>query len=472
MDFYKNFERYENNLAFISENSQKYFYSDLISFRNEILKKIENRNLIFHLTSNCYDSIAGYLSFLNTNNVPLLVDISIEKEFLSNLLDNYKPKFIYIPKSKIDLIEEKNIIYENSKYYLIQTSYKIDYKLKKELGLLLSTSGSTGIPKFVKLTYDNINSNATSIAQYLNIKKEHKAISSMPTNYSFMLSIINSHILKGSSIILTEYTVFDKAFWKLLNEEKATTLSGVPYTFEMLKKLRFENIDLPYIKYITQAGGKLKDDLVNYYAKSSKEKNIKFIIMYGQTEASARMSYLPWEKLEDKIGSIGIAIPMGKFHIEDENGKEIEQSNIEGELVYTGPNVGLGYALNCYDLNKEDENKGSLKTGDIAKKDDDGFFYITGRKKRFLKLFGNRINIDHIEQILQKNGYSCTCVGIDDKLSIFSTEKYNSKQIIETISKLIKIHKTGFEYFHVTHIPRSESGKIRYQELYELKGTK
>ena len=191
----------------------------------------------------------------------------------------------------------------------------------------------------------------------------------------------------------------------------------------MLKKLKFEKISLPSLKYITQAGGKLSRGLLEYFSSLCDEKKMDFFVMYGQTEASPRMSYLPPNLLKKKNGSIGLPIPGGKFYLIDKKNQIIDEPYIEGELVYEGENVALGYARNCYELANGDSNNGVLKTGDLVKLDSDGYYYIVWRKKRFLKLFGNRVSLDQIEQKINEAGYNCACVGFDDRMKIFTTEK-------------------------------------------------
>ena len=223
---------------------------------------------------------------------------------------------------------------------------------------------------------------------------------------SFGISILNSHLVSGATILLTDKSIAQKEFWNFIKQEKATSLSGVPYTFEMLKRLRFFRMDLPSIKTITQAGGKLRADLVKEYIDGAIATNKQFIVMYGQTEATARMSYLPWEVASEKYASIGVAIPGGVFELQDENLKVITCCDVDGELVYRGANVSMGYAETQSDLTKGDENNGILYTGDIARRDADGYYYITGRMKRFVKVFGNRVNLDAIEQILKSSSFS------------------------------------------------------------------
>jgi acyl-coenzyme A synthetase/AMP-(fatty) acid ligase len=259
----------------------------------------------------------------------------------------------------------------------------------------------------------------------------------------------------------------EKRFWEFFRKERATTFGGVPYTYEILKKLHFEKTDLPDLRYITQAGGKLSKELAGEFIEICKKKNIKLIIMYGQTEATARMSYLPWEYAEEKAGSIGKAISGGRFWLEDENGEIIEVPETSGELIYQGENVTMGYAQNRFDLECDDENKGILHTGDMAKRDADGFYYITGRKKRFLKLFGNRINLDEVESLLKKEGIECACTGEDDQLRIFVTDEGDMQKTASFIIDNTGVNRNGFKVLLINKIPRNESGKILYSILNE-----
>jgi len=344
-----------------------------------------------------------------------------------------------------------------------------DHNLLPDLAVLLTTSGSTGSPKLVRQSYKNIVSNANSIADYLEIKEDDRAITTLPMYYTFGLSIIQSHLLKGACIIVTELTFMDKKFWNLLKDEKATTFGGVPYTYEMLKKLRFSRMDLPSLRYLTQAGGKLSKELSKEFSEICEKKGIKFIVMYGQVEATARMSYLPHEFAIEKAGSIGIAIPGGEFKLIDDNEVEIIEDSVPGELVYYGDNVTLGYAVDYHDLSKGDENNGVLHTGDIAMKQD-GFYYITGRKKRFLKIFGNRVNLEEVEGILKSSGYDCACGGIDDLLKIYITDESKLEEVRNFISAKMVLNPVAFKSIKIDKIPRNESGKVLYSKLEELYG--
>jgi acyl-coenzyme A synthetase/AMP-(fatty) acid ligase len=462
-NFFNDLNKFYNRIAVVTEQGDNIRYKTLITDGSKLMDGLETRHLMFLVCKNCLESVCVYIGALRKGVVPILINAGIDLDLYKNLLSLYKPSYIFSPKNWcIEGLEELAVY---GQYSLRKTGYTKDYEINDDLALLLTTSGSTGSPKLVRQSYTNLISNADSIAKYLEINEADRAIMTMPMSYTYGLSIINSHLLKGARVILNEYTIMNKEFWELLKEQEATTFGGVPYIYEMLKKLRFGKMSLPSLKYLTQAGGKLSKEMAEEFNEISSDKGIKFIIMYGQTEATARMSYLPWSEAKRKAGSMGIAIPGGEFFLIDENNEVIAKADTVGELVYKGENVTLGYAENCYDLIKGDENKGVLHTGDMAKRDEDGFYYIVGRKKRFLKLFGNRINLDEMEGLLKKKGYDCVCSGNDDKLKIYVTSNNDAKEIVSYISSTIGIHPSAFEVKFIEEIQRNESGKVMYSAL-------
>jgi long-chain acyl-CoA synthetase len=465
MIYFDNLEKYSDNTAIITDSSEHISYKVLLDVADNIGRHIRKRSLVFLVCKNRFESVAGYVGFMRTGAVTALIPGTIDNVFLENLIEAYKPKYIFLPTEISQLNFNNEIVYSYDSYTLLKTSYKTDYDIHEDLALLLTTSGSTGSPKFVRQSYKNNNSNAEAIAQYLEITSTDRPISTMPMSYTFMLSIINSHLLRGASIILTEATFMDKLFWETIKDQKATTFGGVPYIFEILKKLRFGQMSLPNLEYITQAGGKLSKELTAEFADICAQKGIRFYVMYGQTEATARMSYLPWDYARTKIGSIGIPILGGEFWLEDENGNVIEDYDTTGELIYKGENVTLGYAESCLDLCKDNENNGILRTGDMAKRDKDGFYYITGRKKRFLKIFGKRINLNEVEEHIKAEGHDCVCTGTDDNLKIYLTELDDKDLIRVLFVNRYGINQTGFTIEYIDEIPRNQSGKVQYSAL-------
>ena len=286
--------------------------------------------------------------------------------------------------------------------------------------------------------------------------------------YSFGMSVINSHLIKGATLLLTDKAVIQREFLNFLKEGKATSIAGVPYTYEMLRRLRFLKMDLPELKTMIQAGGKLNANIVKEYVEAAQASGKEFIVMYGQTEAAPRMSYLPFDKALEKYATIGIAIPGGKLSVRDVNDQEIITPDTDGELIYEGPNVCMGYAECIADLAKGDENNGVLHTGDVARFDSDGYFYITGRMKRFVKVWGNRCNLDATEQLVKAITTSCACVGVDDKITVFVTESGLEDKIKDYLVDKTGLNIRAFDVKVVSEIPTLPSGKLDYQTMQKM----
>lgn len=464
MAFWNTLERFGERTALITETGEHITYSALLARADEIAGAAGSRCLAFLMCRNCAGAAAGYLGFLRRGVVPVLLAENLDKSMLEGLLASYRPAYFYLPNEKAPDLPGVTA-WRGESYTLLRLPYEQDYKLPEELALLLTTSGSTGSPKLVRQSGRNIEANTRSIAEYLGILSEDRAITTLPMQYTYGLSILQSHLSVGAAVILTDKTLMDKEFWALLKEQKATTFGGVPYIYEMLKKLRFDRMNLPSLRYLTQAGGKLPKELAEEFIQTCKRKNMKFIVMYGQTEATARMAYLPWEHAESHAASIGIAIPGGEFWLADPEGAPILEPETTGELVYRGPNVTLGYAENRFDLCKPDENHGELRTGDMAKRDAKGFYYIVGRKKRFLKLFGSRVNLDEVEGLLNRAGIPCACAGVDDRLDVYITDGSLLGQAERFIKEHTAINPNGFQLHVIEEIPRNDSGKVLYSAL-------
>lgn len=458
---------FSSNTAIIDDSGITMSYEKVDFESKRIADAIGKRCLVFSLCENTAGSVLGYIAFINNGIVPVLLNAHLEKELLDNLLKNYCPEYLWVPEAKAAEFPEMEIILTSYGYCLLKTCYDKKYELNAQLCLLLTTSGSTGSPKFVRQSYENVESNARSIVQYLELDATERPITTLPMNYTYGLSIINSHLMVGATLLVTEKGLMQKEFWNFFKEQNATSFGGVPYTYEMLERLRFFRMELPSLRYCTQAGGKLTPELHKKFAEYAENSGKKFIVMYGQCEATARMGYLPAEKSLEKYGSMGIAIPGGKFYLIDSDGHDIKSANVTGELVYEGPNVTLGYAECGEDLILGDERKGILQTGDMAQFDEEGFYYIVGRKKRFLKIYGNRVNLDEIDRMIKAefNNIDCASAGIDDHMYLFVTDS----QIAEDVKKFV-VSKTGlnqaaFKTIVIDEIPKNDAGKTLYKEL-------
>ena len=462
--------QYKDNLAVVTDRNESLTYGQLSEEVEQMAAVFPRKGLVFTLCENLIGSFMGYVACMNKHIPQVLLDGSKDLELVMGLIEIYEPEFIWMPSGRVDEVDgivEGKVIYEYASYSLFETGYP-SRDMNPDLQLCLTTSGSTGSPKLVRLSERNLQSNAESIAEYLHIDENERPATTLPMYYSYGMSVINSHLIKGATILLTDKAVMQREFWNFIKEHKATSIAGVPYTYEMLKRLRFFRMDLPELKTMIQAGGKLNAAYVKEFVEFAEQNGKEFIVMYGQTEAAPRMSYLPFNKAVEKNASIGIAIPRGELSVVDAYGKAITEPEIDGELIYKGENVCLGYAKVRKDLMKGDENHGVLHTGDIAMFDADGFFYITGRMKRFVKVWGNRTNLDATEQLVKTITPNCACAGVDDLITVFVTEDGLEGRI-----KNLLVEKTGFNSraFHVKKIdtiPVKSSGKIDYPELQKM----
>ena len=332
-------------------------------------------------------------------------------------------------------------------------------ELYDELSLLLPTSGSTGSPKLVRHSYRNIEANAYNVRCLFKLDSSEKAMAILPMHYTMGLSVVASHLLAGSTLLLSVRSLLDKGFWAMLKE--ATSFTGVPYSYDILTKMRFTRMDLPNLKVISQGGGKLTETMWNTLAQYAADKGKQFIATYGQSECTARMAYLPAEMALEKVCSIGIAEPGGQLSIIDDNGNETFEGETQGEMVYRGENVTLGYATCLEDLQKGDENHGVMHTGDLARRDADGFYFIIGRLKRFLKIYGLRIGLDEVEQMI-KTEYKtdCYCKGDDEKLIVLVTDPKLQDVIPAFIEEKTHLFHQRVEVLVVKEILRNEVGKV------------
>jgi acyl-CoA synthetase (AMP-forming)/AMP-acid ligase II len=334
-----------------------------------------------------------------------------------------------------------------------------------DLAVLLSTSGTTGATKLVRLSGTAVQANAASICEYLGIAASDRAITSLPFHYSYGLSVVNSHLLAGACLVLTDRSVVDPEFWSAFDHHHATSLAGVPYTYELLERIGFRDKTLPTLRTLTQAGGRLAPDLVTTYARWAKDRGVRFFVMYGQTEATARMAYLPPDRTLAQPQSIGVAIPGGSFQLIDAEGAVIEAPDTVGELVYTGPNVMMGYAQAAEDL-ALGQDLTELRTGDLAARDANGLYRIAGRMSRFAKVYGLRVSLDEVEALAGRvGGARGVAVSDDEAVYVAFTEPVDGPAVIRALASEYKLPDVVFHAHQRDDLPTLASGKVDYQGL-------
>lgn len=446
-----------------------YTYRHMAEICRKIKSLVPQRSLIFHKCSLAFGSIAGFVAFANSFQVQLLLDEGTEEETLDQLIKLYCPGYLYVKRQEECLFPDYRPVAHIQEYVLLQTDCRTGYGLHEDLALLVTTSGSTGSRKYVRLSYQNIRSNAESILAYLHLDSSQRAMLTLPISYSYGLAIMVWHLCVGATLLVSGSSILQKGFWDFFVEQGATYFGGTPYVYEMLGKMGFFNRKLPGLRRMTQSGGKLPPQVYKRYAEYARENHVEFYATYGQTEATGGITYLPYQEAVRKEGSIGIAIPGGRLALVDDRDREIEDADTPGELVWHSPCVSLGYAEGAADLEKGDERKGILYTGDIGYRDREGFYYLVGRKRRIIKMFGKRISLDETERLVRERFRleECCCMGRDNELTVVVTvrDRQAGEEIGRYLAGKLKLREAFIQVKYMGEIPRMETGKVDYTRL-------
>ncbi|MDH5765140.1 MAG: acyl--CoA ligase, partial [Gammaproteobacteria bacterium] len=428
--FIKSALRHKNKIAVIHDgisitynelHQRSLYYSELITDNNV---KPGDRVAIF--SKNSIDYIACYYGIWLSSAVAVPLNTDSKAKDIANWVKHADAKLIFMDKT----INESDNVYQlvsedcNIKYidHEDERGYGKDIMLDEytepdinSLASIIYTSGTTGQPKGVMLTHKNISSNMQSILSYLPIKDDDKFVNVLPFFYSYGNSVLHTHLMCGATIILVNSLMFPNKVLETIDGYNATSISGVPSTFLLLLgKGSLERYDLSSLKYLTQAGGPMAPSTTKQII--NKIPDVEIYIMYGQTEATARLSYLPPELIGDKMSSIGKPIPGVEFLLKKDNG-ELADVGDEGVIHARGDNIMSGYWKDEM-LTKSVICNGWLNTGDIARQDSDGLFYIVGRKTEMIKTAANRVSPKEIEEVLLTlpGVNEVAVVGVDDEL--------------------------------------------------------
>jgi acyl-CoA synthetase (AMP-forming)/AMP-acid ligase II len=442
------------------------------SYSERISQLCEKTLVLLYTVTSSVESVAIYLACLELGYPVCLVEP--REVVLRSLIETYSPGLILAPQ---DVVTGLTSLFSKSEFTVWEgqpfSLYSVftlrngvrSEELHRDLALLLLTSGSTGSPKLVRLQWKNIISNSTSISSILGIQSGERSIQSLPMCYSYGLSLVNSHLFNGGTVVLTAQSFLRPDFWQIVKETGCTSFAGVPYMYETLHRLRFDTGSQPTITTFTQAGGGLKRDLVEHFYTLTRENRQRLVVMYGQTEATARISFVPPDMLGRKAGSIGISIPGGALSVESLDGAT--------ELVYRGPNVMMGYSENRSSLSRGDDLEGVLRTGDIGTVDSDGYFSIIGRKKRITKLFGQRVDLHDVEREAERVSHlSVAAVDGDGAIRLFVASydageepRVNEKEIQKHIARFLQVPPNVVRVDRIDMIPLTSSGKRDYHAL-------
>lgn len=440
----------------LSDGATQVSYGELLA-SSESLKQSELRGLVLLATENTIERISAYISLVHAGIPVMLLDSAIEYSYLQDVTERFLPSLVVGFDYQLPHFHaEKHAVLGNVLVSDVQVA-----QVNKDLCVMLATSGSTGNPKFVKLSRENIVSNAVAIAESLSINEAEKAITSLPFSYTYGLSVINSHIVSSASLLVTSAPVVSTDFWNLVYEGSATSIAGVPTSYRMLRQMRWDPEKYPSLRYMTQAGGRLPDDDRTYFLDLLENQGIRFFVMYGQTEATARMSVAPPELLRAQISTAGYAIPGGSLQVINP-----DESGI-GEIQYSGPNVMMGYAEHEDDLTKPQELPQSLVTGDLGYLLD-GALFLVGRTKRIVKIFGVRVSLDDVDRWLSNHGHGIAVQGNDVVVVFIEAPFEDTKTLRSDLAEYLKVNKTGIKVEVIAKIPLLSSGKVDFQALTAL----
>jgi acyl-CoA synthetase (AMP-forming)/AMP-acid ligase II len=414
---------------------------------------------VFAFTRRRLDPVLRYLAVRETGRAVALLDPDLPAETRADLVHRYRPPVVL----GLDRTEQG-----------MPASYSVRHleglgtvwvgeeaASHPDLGVMLATSGSTGSPKLVRLSWGAVEANARSICQVLQIDEKETAPTSLPLFYSYGLSVLNSHLWAGATIVLTEGSVVDRAFWHAFDGNQCTSLAGVPYHYSILSRLRFDPSRHPSVRTLTQAGGRLAPEVIRDFVARIGAVGGRMYVMYGQTEATARITVVPPDRLLEKLGSAGLPIPGGRVEI-----RELDPASRAGEVIYTGRNVMMGYAERAEDLGRGDDLGGVLPTGDLGFLDADGFLFLTGRSKRIGKVFGVRVNLDDIEHLLRDRG-PVAALAAGDAVTVWMEDGSgeDGSTVARWLSEHLHLHASGFDVRLVDQLPLLGNGKIDYRLL-------
>jgi long-chain acyl-CoA synthetase len=412
----------------------------------------QRRELVFCFCRLAPEALVAYLGAVAADHAVALLDDNVDAELKRTLIELYKPRYIVTAGTDVQVEEG---------------SSRAAPEVHPDLRLLLSTSGSTGSPKLVRLSDANVCGNAQSIVEYLQISPDERAIASLPIHYSYGLSVVHTHLAVGATVVFSGHSVLRPEFWHDFSARSCTSFAGVPYSYGMLRRIGFDRFELPSLRTMTQAGGAMAPETTIEFHEHLTRRDARLVVMYGQTEATARIAYLPPEWLPEKAGAIGVAIPEGKLEV-FRDGQAVAQGET-GELVYRGANVMLGYATGPTDLAEGDVMGGVLPTGDLGHRDADGCHFVTGRTKRIAKLFGMRVNLDEIEQTVRAIS-PCAVVGGEDEIVIFCVgiTPEAHKDLRHTLAGRFRLTPRAIDVRGLDGLPLMGSGKVDYEALGEL----
>ena len=469
----------------VAGNSESISHKDLYHLVNRIAYWLhdsvgQNKKIIL-ISDNSIFFIASYLGIIKSGNVCVPLNPSTSADSLRHIVGKCNAKIGFIQKKSIEKFAGTLIhIFDESILDILHASPELQSRQdfdSNRLAEILFTSGSTALPKGVMLSHRNLMANTASIIQYLELNSKDRVEVVLPFYYCYGLSLLHTHIKVGGSIVLNNTFIMLNTVIDDMLRYECTGFAGVPSHFQILlrKSRRFKRTKFPHLRYVTQAGGKLPNIFIREFVESFPK--VKFFVMYGQTEATARLSYLPPELVLKKLGSIGKGIPGVKLEVVDECDSPIRPGEI-GEIVASGENVMMGYFKES-ELTRQTIKNGKLYTGDIATIDEDGYIYILAREKEFLKVGGERISPKEIEEVIVRlpEIVDCSIISVQDEILGEAIKAFvvlkdgvtlTEDDIRKHCNRYLSSNKIPKFIEFLDEIPVAETGKKIKEELLHL----
>lgn len=444
-------------IAILDDKGNTFTYKELAKEAEKLSQFIAYRSVVFLLCDHQTETLRFLYEIFFINSIPLLLSSDTDRELIDNLIKIYQPQYIYCKKTT-RFAKEYLYNLEFDSHVVLKTE-SIQYPVHPDLALLLSTSGTTGSAKLVRLSYDNLYDNISNACQKLCIHKGQKGISPLPVNHIYGLDFCLWHWHCGATLLTTEESVISKKFLEFYEREKANNFAGTPYIYKLLKKIQFWDLEkIHYLHVAMSAGEQMSQidqmDLVSILGN-------KFWISYGQTECAYMISAMNFDKSNIKFGSVGKVLDNVKIKV-----------NTNGELLVESKSVCMGYANTVEQIADGDENHGIISTGDKAWVDKDGCIYLRGRLTRYIKILGKRTSLDDIEEYLKNkfSGGEFACIGSDNYIVVFFTGEEESldRKIPIILDRCMRIPQKFVSCMPLKKLPRGDTGKIIYKMLEEL----
>ena len=465
---------------------KRYTYSQILSGARTISNLLQQheykpdfRGAI--LTDDPFEYITAYFGILMAGGIAVGLNTQTSSRSLKAVLSDCSPSVMflrvkferYLKTLPQEIIENITVFRGTTPDRKPATNIPQAPSHTKDLAQIIYTSGTTGKPKGVMLRHSNFVANTNSIIKYLGLTENDRVMAVLPFFYSYGNSVLLTHIAVGGSLVVNQNFLYPNVILDEMVREQVTGFSGVPSTFAiLLNRSAVKKYSFPSLRYLTQAGAAMSPTLAHKLQKVFH--GIPIFIMYGQTEAAARLSYLDPKDLYAKAGSIGKAIPGVTLQLLDKQGVPV-QSGETGEIVATGENIMAGY------WNKPEETAQILRpeglwTGDLARQDDEGYFFIISRKSDMIKSGSHRIAPKEIEEIIYEHEavHEVAVVGVEDEILgeaikacivLKKDQTCTEKDILRHCKKNLPAFKIPHQITFMVELPKTVTGKIKKGDL-------